>query len=107
MYGYRGYSPYGGYGYSNPYGGYYPGSQPIIVVTRPSDSDVSGTGHGRIVKGDGYVGPRTSGSSGGGGSSTSTSGSSGGSSSGSASTGGSTGTSGGGDTRTAVRKPPQ
>lgn len=109
MNGYRGYSPYGSYGSYSPYGGYYPGSQPIVVVTRPSDTGVTGSGHGRMVKGDGYVGPRNSGSSSGGSSSTSGGSSSGSSSGGSASTGGATtgsSSTSGGD-RTAVRKPPQ
>ena len=93
-----------GYGYYSPYVGYYAGSQPIIVVTRGSDD--TPRPHGRVVKGEGYVGPQSSGSS-----STSSSGSSGstsgasGSSSGSA--GGSTSSSGGSTGRTAVRKPPQ
>jgi len=123
-YGY-GYSPYSYYGYGSGYGygygygggyapyyGYYPGYQPIIVVTRGSDGGSASAPHGRMVKGQGYQGPSSSGSSSGG----STSSSSGGSSSGSSgSTGSAPSTSGsapastpassGGD-RTAVRKPP-
>ena len=104
-YGYRGYSPFGGYGYYNPYGGYYPGSQPIIVVTRPSDNGVNSPGHGRVVKGEGYVGSRTSTSSGGGATASTTSGGSASGSSSPAPSSGST-SSGSGDSRTAVRKPP-
>ena len=124
MYGYGVYSPYSAYygygygynsgygygGYYSPYAGYYPGSQPIIVVTRGSDGDSSPAPHGRVVKGSGYEAPRSSGSS-------SSSSSSGGSSSTSSSSGSSSGTGGastggasaGGSepARTAVRKPPQ
>jgi hypothetical protein len=111
MYPYMGgyYGTYGyGYGYGMPYyGAYYPGTQPIVVVNQSGPS--AAPGHGRVVRGDGYVGPQraTGGSSGG--SSSSGSSSSGGmggsaSSSSSGSSGGSSGGSGGGD-RTAVKKP--
>lgn len=125
-YGYSpfGYSPFGYSSYSpyySPYG-YYPGSQPIIIVNRTDNgnggfggSSGSGSSHGRVVKGRGY----TSGSSGSSGaastqSSTQSSGSTGsGSSAGSSSSGtsssGSAGSGSGssGSARTAVRKPPQ
>lgn len=113
---YSNYGPYGMYGYGyglgyspyySPFYGYYPGSQPIIVVTRPPDGSTPGAQpHGRVVKGRGYTSgssssssARTSGSSG----SSSTSGSSTSSSSGSSSSGSSSSGSSG---RTAVRKPP-
>jgi hypothetical protein len=122
-YGYRsyGYSPYGynPYGYS-PYGyGYYPGYAPVIVVTRPGDTQTTSQ-HGRVVKGQGYNsgagstgGSATKGSSGaaervGGGSSGSTGSSSSGSGSSAASSGSSSaGSSSSGGDRTAVRRPPQ
>jgi len=109
-YGYRyGYSPgYGGFGY-NPYYGYYPGTQPIIVVNRGSDGDntITTQPHGRVVKGQGYTSPSSSG----GGSSSSSGGTGGGASSSaggaSGSAGGTSSSGGGGDARTAVKKPPQ
>lgn len=108
-----------GYGYGYPYYGFYPGSQPIIVVNRPTGNESVTPPHGRVVKGRGYTSGSSgsSGSSGGGASTTSSpSASSGGSSSsgGSASSGGSSGGSSAGSSggssssgRTAVRKPPQ
>jgi hypothetical protein len=102
------YGYYGGFGYYSPYWGmYYPGSQPIVVVSRPSD-DGTGT-HGRVIKGRGY----TSGGSGtvsrpsSGGSASSSGSSSGSSGGGSGSSAGSSSGSGSGGGRTAVRKPPQ
>lgn len=134
MYGYRGYYnstaydcaygygfssyPYGmysmynlyglGYGYS-PYGNYYRGSQPIIIVTRSPDGVAQQ--QGRAVRGQGYTRdqstsssqPRTTSSSSG--SSSSGSSSSGSSSAGSTSSGAAS--SGGSSTgRTAVPKTP-
>ena len=115
-YGYsNGYGNGYGYGYGgySPYYGYYPGSQPIIVVTRGSDANPTSEPHGRVAKGGGYSSGSSSSSAGG--SSSSSSGSSGSSSGGSSSSGSSSGgsssggsaSSGGGDVRTAVRKPPQ
>ena len=109
-YGYGSYGYGSGYGYGggyyNPYAGYYPGSQPIIVVNR-GDNGGTAAPHGRVVKGSGYSSPSSgsssSGSSSGG--SSSSSGTSGSSSAGSSSAGGSSSGSAGGD-RTAVRKPP-
>lgn len=113
-YGYDRFGYNGGYGYGfgNPYYGFYPGSQPIVVINRP----VENTGytpprHGRVVKGQGYTSGGSSGSSGGGASTTSSPSSGGSGSSGGSSAGSSGGSSGGGDAggggRTAVRKPPQ
>ena len=77
-YGY-GYDPYGyGYGLGN---GWYYGRRPIVVVQRGSGDTVDE--HGKVVKGRGYVSPRSDGSSGSSGTAR-TSGSSGGSSSGTA-----------------------
>jgi uncharacterized membrane protein YgcG len=106
-YGAYGYGyPYGyGYGYGSPYyGAYYPGTQPIVVVSQPGTS--SAPSHGRVVRGDGYVGPQraSGGSSSGGSYSGGSSSSAGSSGSSGASSSGSSGSSGGGD-RTAVKKP--
>lgn len=98
----------GGYGYS-PYYGYYPGSQPIIVVNRPADGNpgYSTPTHGRVSKGQGYTqGKSTSGTSSSGASSSSSPSSSSGSS-GASSGSTSTGSASSGGDRTAVRKPPQ
>lgn len=122
-YGYR-YSSYGydrfgynggyGYGFGSPYYGFYPGSQPIVVINRPVENEgYTPPRHGRVVKGQGYTSGGSSGSSGSGASTTSSpSSGSGGSSAGSSSGGSSGGDagSGGGSSssgRTAVRKPPQ
>lgn len=105
FYGCYNYGGIGGYGgYYSPYYGWYPGTQPIIVVERGSDGSTSRQ-HGRVTRG-GYVGPdRASGgsSSGGSSSTSSSSGSSSGGSSGSSasSSSGSSSSSG----RTAVKKP--
>lgn len=104
-YGFGGYGGYGGFGYYSPYSyGYYPGSQPIVVVTRPGDDGFTSQPHGRVVKGQGYTSGARSGSGSSGGSSSSTSGGGGGS----GSTGGSasgSGSSAGAGARTAVKKP--
>lgn len=106
-YSYRyGYNPYGfGFGY-NPYYGYYPGSQPIVVVNRPNDEPARS--HGRVTRSGGYSSGSGS-SSGSYGSPSSRSSGSGESGSGSSSSGGSSSgssatSSGGG--RVAVPKPP-
>ena len=62
-YGY--YSPYSGYGYGYGYGGYggwYPGSQPVVVVVNGSNG--AGGHNGHLVKGRGYVQDGSSGTSG-------------------------------------------
>ncbi len=109
-----GYNGAYGYGFGNPYYGFYPGSQPIIVINRPVENEgYTPPRHGRVVKGQGYTSGGSSGSSGSGSSTTSSpSSSSGGSSAGSSggSSSGSDAGSGGGSSssgRTAVRKPPQ
>lgn len=81
-YGGWGYDPYG-YGYGMG-GGWYYGRRPVVVVERGSGNTVDE--HGKVVKGRGYVSPRSDGSSSSSGSSGSArpSSSSGGSSSGSA-----------------------
>lgn len=113
MYGF--YSPYDFYNYySNPYGGWYPyglgvGGGPVVIVTRPSDSEPARP-RGRAVVGGGYTrssgtdtgSPRTTGSSSGTGS-TSSGSSTGASTSAGASSGGS---SSGGETRTAKPRTP-
>lgn len=75
-YGGWGYDPYG-YGYGRGSGWYY-GRRPVVVVDRGSGNTVDE--HGKVVKGRGYVSPRSDGSSG----SARSGGSSGGSSSGTA-----------------------
>lgn len=113
-YGYRyGYGYGWGYAvpyYASPYYGFYPGSQPIIVVNQPSSggSGYTPEPHGRVVKGRGYTSGGSSdagrSSSGSGASASSSPGSSG--SSGSTSSGSASGGSSGDGGRTAVRKPP-
>lgn len=112
-YGYTGYgySPYGysPYGYYSPYYGWYAGNQPVVIVNAPSNGGYVAP-HGRVVKGQGYSGSGSSGTTatGGSSSSSSSSGSSGGSSSSAAPASSSGGSSSGGDAgRTAVKKPPQ
>lgn len=113
-YGFR----YGGYGYGaggygsySPYYGYYPGSQPIIVVTRGGEgTGVTAQPHGRVTKGQGYTQGKSSGGSSGsssGSASSSPSSSSGSSSAGSTGGAASSGSASSGGDRTAVRKPPQ
>lgn len=134
MFGYRGYynsnydcafgynmgiNPYGmygmnyGYGFGNGFGfgNYFPGSQPIIIVTAKPDGGIPQP-QGRAVRGQGYTRdqstsssqPRSSGSSGSSSSGSYSPGSSSGGSSGSTSSGASSGGSSSG--RTAVPKPP-
>lgn len=55
-----GYDPYG-YGYGRGYG-WYAGRRPIVVIPRPSDSEVDE--HGEVVKGRGYVSGRRNSSGG-------------------------------------------
>jgi uncharacterized membrane protein YgcG len=122
-YGYSAYGPgygygYGsyGYGYGSGYGygfgpgyGWYPGSQPIVVVQGPQPTGIAPPPHGRAVNGHGYTQggstttstPRSSTESGSGSGSGSPSA---GSSSGSSGSGGSSGGSSAG--RTAVPKKP-
>lgn len=111
FYGYRwGYGPY----YSSPYYGFYPGSQPIIVVNQPGSTGSGYTPepHGRVIKGRGYTsggngGRSSAGSTGASASSSPSSSGSSGASSGSGNSGSASGgSSSGGGGRTAVRKPP-
>jgi hypothetical protein len=103
-FGYGGYG-YGGYGYGPGYG-WYPGSQPVIIVVKGPEPSGTEQPHGRVVKGRGYTQgesattstPKSSTTSGSG-SSGSSSSSGGGSSAGSGSAGSSAG-------RTAVPKKP-
>ena len=91
-YGYGAYGGgYGGYGYGGyGYGGWYSGSRPVIVVVRNPASN-SNASHGRLVKGQGYVGGGSPSGSAGASSSRGSAGSSGGGSSAGSSSGSSSG----------------